>query len=101
MLAYRKIMPVEFLWGFIQFLWLLYDPLNKLSTSGSAFRQGAAGIERVLEVLDLEPTVRDAPDAIDLPRQSRVVELGTSQLRVPPRRGGASRRVGPGGPCQR
>jgi ABC-type multidrug transport system fused ATPase/permease subunit len=75
MLAYRKQMPVEFLWGFIQFLWLLYDPLNKLSTSGSAFRQGAAGIERVLEVLDMEPTVRDAPGAIDLPRKSRVVEL--------------------------
>lgn len=74
-LAYRKVMPVEFLWGFIQFLWLLYDPLNKLSTSGSAFRQGAAGIERVLEVLDLEPTVRDARDAIDLPRRARVVEL--------------------------
>ena len=68
-------LPVEFLIIFMQYLWLLYDPLNKLSTSGSAFRQGAAGIERVLEVLDLEPTVRDAPDAVDLPRQPRVVEL--------------------------
>ena len=68
-------LPIEFLLIFMQFLWLLYDPLNKLSTSGSAFRQGAAGIERVLEVLDLEPTVRDAPDAIDLPRQPRTVEL--------------------------
>ena len=74
-LAYRGDMQVGFLYGFIQFLWLLYDPLNKLSTSGSAFRQGAAGIERVLEVLDLEPTVRDAPDATELPRQQRVVEL--------------------------
>ena len=74
-LAYRNLMPVGFLYGFIQFLWLLYDPLNKLSTSGSAFRQGAAGIERVLEVLDLEPTVRDAQDAIDLPRKPRVLDL--------------------------
>jgi len=74
-LAYRGKMPIEFLWGFIQFLWLLYDPLNKLSTSGSAFRQGAAGIERVLEVLDMEPTVRDAPNAMGLPREPRVVEL--------------------------
>ena len=74
-LAHRHLMPVTFLYGFIQYMWLLYDPLNKLSTSGSAFRQGAAGIERVLEVLDLEPTVRDAPGAIDLPRRPRVVEL--------------------------
>jgi ABC-type multidrug transport system fused ATPase/permease subunit len=74
-LAHRKLMQVGFLYGFIQYMWLLYDPLNKLSTAGSAFRQGAAGIERVLEVLDLEPTVRDAPGAIELPRQPRVVEL--------------------------
>ena len=74
-LAYQDVMPVGFLYGFIQYMWLLYDPLNKLSTAGSAFRQGAAGIERVLEVLDLEPTVRDAPGAIDLPRRPRVVEL--------------------------
>ena len=74
-LAYRGLMQVGFLYGFIQYMWLLYDPLNKLSTSGSAFRQGAAGIERVLEVLDLEPTVRDAPGAIPLPRQPRVVSL--------------------------
>jgi ABC-type multidrug transport system fused ATPase/permease subunit len=74
-LAYRELMPVGFLYGFIQFMWLLYDPLNKLSTSGSSFRQGAAGIERVLEVLDTEPAVRDAPDATDLPVRPRTVEL--------------------------
>src|SRR4051794_30923809 len=68
-------LPIEFLIIFMQYLWLLYDPLNKLSTSGSAFRQGAAGIERVVEVVDLEPTVGGAPGAIDLPRQPRVVDL--------------------------
>ena len=69
-----KLTPA-FLVGFLGWLGLLYDPLNKLSQSSSAFRQGAAGIERVLEVLDLEPAVRDAPGAIDLPRRPRVVEL--------------------------
>jgi ATP-binding cassette subfamily B protein len=74
-LALSRAVPIEFLIVFMQFLWLLYDPLNKLSTSGSAFRQGAAGIERVLEVLDLEPTIRDAPEAVDLPLRPRTVEL--------------------------
>ena len=74
-LIYHKELTPAFLVGFLGWLGLLYDPLNKLSHSGSAFRQGAAGIERVLEVLDAQPTVRDAPDAADLPRQPRVVQL--------------------------
>jgi ABC-type multidrug transport system fused ATPase/permease subunit len=74
-LIYNGRMTPALLVGFLGWMGLLYDPLNKLSQSGSAFRQGAAGIERVLEVLDLEPTVRDAPDAEPLPLKSRVVQL--------------------------
>jgi len=74
-LIYHGRLTPAFLIGFLGWMGLLYDPLNKLTSSGSAFRQGAAGIERVLEVLDLEPTIRDAPGAADLPRQPRVVRL--------------------------
>jgi ATP-binding cassette, subfamily B, bacterial len=74
-LIYHGRLTPAFLIGFLGWMGLLYDPLNKLTSSGSAFRQGAAGIERVLEVLDLEPTVRDAPDAAELPRKPRVVQL--------------------------
>ena len=92
-------LPIEFLIIFMQYLWLLYDPLNKLSTSGSAFRQGAAGIERVLEVLDLEPTIRDAPGAEDLPRRPRVVELDNVSFEYVPGEPvlrDVSAKVGPG-----
>ena len=74
-LIYRNELKPEFLVGFLGWLGLLYEPLNRLSTSGSAFRQGVAGIERVFEVLDQEPTVRDVPGAIDMPRKPRIVEL--------------------------
>ncbi len=68
-------MGVGILMLFISFLNLVYDPLSRLSTSGSDLRRGVAGVQRVFEVLDLEPTIRDAPDAIDLPRQPRVLQL--------------------------
>src|SRR5439155_15784902 len=69
-------LTVGFLWVFLQYvLTQLYDPLQKLSGSGVDLRRGMAGMLRVYEVLDTEPTIRDAPDAIDLPRQSRVLRL--------------------------
>src|SRR5205807_551976 len=67
-------LTVGFLWVFLQYvLTQLYDPLQKLSGSGVDLRRGMAGMLRVYEVLDTEPTVRDAPDAIALPRQPRVL----------------------------
>jgi len=40
-----------------------------------AIQGGVAGAERVFEILDQEDTIRDAPDAISLPRRPRALEL--------------------------
>lgn len=53
----------------------LYGPLNKLSTAGAAIAGGVSGVQRVFEVLDRDPIIKDAPDAISLPKQPRVLEL--------------------------
>lgn len=53
----------------------LYGPLNKLSTAGAAIAGGVAGVERVFEVLDRDPIIKDAPNAMALPKQARVLEL--------------------------
>ncbi|HLL89742.1 MAG TPA: ABC transporter ATP-binding protein [Tepidisphaeraceae bacterium] len=68
-------MTVGKLYVFVAYLQKLYEPLNKLTGSGAAMAQGAAGARRVFEVLDVEPPVRDAPDAIALPRQPRRLTL--------------------------
>jgi ABC-type multidrug transport system fused ATPase/permease subunit len=60
---------------FVQYLGQLYDPLNRLSSSGSTLAGGIAGAQRVFEVLDLSPIIRDAPDSIHLPRQPRVLRF--------------------------
>lgn len=57
------------------FVGQLYDPLNKLSSSAAAIQGGVAGVERVFEVMDRDPVIKDAPNAIALPRQPRLLEL--------------------------
>jgi subfamily B ATP-binding cassette protein MsbA len=63
------------LWIFLFYLTQLYDPLNKLSSSAASVQSGVAGVQRVFEVLDRDPVIRDAPDAVPLSRQARVLEL--------------------------
>jgi ABC-type multidrug transport system fused ATPase/permease subunit len=46
----------------------------------------AIGLDRVFEVLDLEPEVRDAPDAVDLPRPRRSVRFRNVSFRYDPAR---------------
>ena len=68
-------MTAGFLYIFIQYLGKFFAPLNSLSGTGATLQSGAAGIQRVLEILDLEPVIRDAPDAAHLARQPRTLEL--------------------------
>lgn len=60
---------------FITYLGQLYGPLNKLSGSGSSLQGGIAGVQRVFEVLDREPAIKDAPGAIALPLRDRVLQF--------------------------
>jgi ABC-type multidrug transport system fused ATPase/permease subunit len=69
-------MTVGVLTVFVQYLTTqVYDPLYKLSGSGAEMLRGATGMIRVYEILDTPTTVQDAPDAIELPKQPRVLKL--------------------------
>jgi ABC-type multidrug transport system fused ATPase/permease subunit len=48
---------------FLSYLGSLYGPVNALAYTASTLRYSAANADRVLEVLDTPPAVRDAPDA--------------------------------------
>jgi len=60
---------------FLGFLSQMYGPLQKLSGSTTMLAIGIAGCKRVFEVLDRDPIIKDAPDAVSLPKQPRVLEL--------------------------
>jgi ATP-binding cassette subfamily B protein/subfamily B ATP-binding cassette protein MsbA len=57
---------------FIAYLASLYAPLNAITYTASTLRQTAANAERVLEILDTPPDLRDAPDARDVPLRGHV-----------------------------
>jgi len=60
---------------FLVYVNMVYGPLQAVSGSGASIQAGAAGAQRVFEVLDRDPIISDAPDAIHLPRQPRVLAL--------------------------
>jgi subfamily B ATP-binding cassette protein MsbA len=49
--------------SFMTALLLAYQPVKSLANLNASLQEGLAAAQRVFEVLDLEPTIRDAPDA--------------------------------------
>jgi ATP-binding cassette subfamily B protein len=45
---------------------ILIDPINKLVNFGRLYQEGITGFHRFMELLEVEPDIQDAPDAIDL-----------------------------------
>ncbi len=60
---------------FLTYLGMLYDPLCKLTGAGVNLQGGAVSMRRVFEVLDRDAVIREAPDAVALPRQPRTLRL--------------------------
>jgi ABC-type multidrug transport system fused ATPase/permease subunit len=75
-LAWKGSLEVGFIWVFFQYVTTqLYAPLQALSGSETELRRGLAGMNRVYEILDIDPEINDAPGAIHLPRQPRALQL--------------------------
>jgi ABC-type multidrug transport system fused ATPase/permease subunit len=53
--------------AFLSYTTSFYEPLHRLTEVDNMIQQALAAGERIFELLDNEPEVQDAPDAIDLP----------------------------------
>ncbi len=51
------------LFSFITALLLAYQPLKSLANLNASLQEGLAAAQRIFEVLDVEPTIRDQPSA--------------------------------------
>ncbi|MGC2412214.1 MAG: ABC transporter transmembrane domain-containing protein [Stellaceae bacterium] len=49
--------------SFITALLLAYQPVKSLATLNASLQEGLAAAQRIFEILDIEPTIRDRPDA--------------------------------------
>jgi subfamily B ATP-binding cassette protein MsbA len=63
------------LWVFLAYVNQVYAPLQSIGGSGASIQGGIASAQRVFEILDRDPIIQDAPDAVHLPRQPRVLKL--------------------------
>ena len=95
--------------SFITALLLAYQPVKSLATLNASLQEGLAAAQRVFEVLDIEPTIRDRPgahplqiaggkirfDSVRFGYQPGTVALDGVSLTVPA--GGTVALVGPSG----
>jgi subfamily B ATP-binding cassette protein MsbA len=60
---------------FLGYVNQVYGPLQAISGSGASIQGGVASVQRVFDVLDRDPVIKDAPDATHLHRQPRVLRF--------------------------
>jgi ATP-binding cassette subfamily B protein len=61
--------------AFTQYTTSFLEPIQNISTFYGEIQSALAGAERIFVVLDIEPEVREAPDAVDFPEVEGVLEL--------------------------
>ena len=66
--------PGEFM-AFIAAMFLMYQPFKSLTKTYTMLHQGLAGAERVFEILDESPAVKDKPGAKIAPHFDRAIEF--------------------------
>lgn len=52
--------------SFLAALFLMYNPIKRLSQANNEFQQGRAGFERVRQIFDSENPIKDRPDAMEV-----------------------------------
>jgi len=69
-----QLKPGTFL-AFFSYTTMLHQPLIHFVTILNEVLPALVGVERVFEILETEPTVKDAPDALEVPRLRGEVEF--------------------------
>lgn len=74
-LALESRLSLEDLVAFLLYLGSFYQPITALGRINEGLQQALASAERVLEVLDEDPEVVDAPDVVELDRAKGQIEF--------------------------
>jgi len=74
-IALRTGLDIADVVAFLLYLNLFYAPIAMLTRIVEDVQQGLAGTERVFEILDVEPDIKDSPDAKDVGRLSGQIEF--------------------------
>ncbi len=61
--------------SFVFYLQSFFDPIQSLSQLYTTYQAGMAALDKIFELLDEEPEIQDAPDAIELERLRGEIEF--------------------------
>ena len=67
-LVFGRSITAGTLFAFIGYLSNFFDPVQQLSQLYNTFLSATAALDKIMDVLDEEPEIRDKPDAYELPR---------------------------------
>ena len=68
-------MTIGVLASFVFYLQSFFDPIQSLSQLYTTYQAGMAALDKIFELLDEEPDLRDSPDAVELPRVRGEIEF--------------------------
>lgn len=74
-LASKGSIPVDEIVAFILYLNMFYQPVSALGRINEDLQNALAGAERIFEILDAEPDIKDKEQAVELKRIEGKVEL--------------------------
>jgi len=61
--------------AFLGYVALAVNPLNKIGKNYSRYQQALASAERMFEILDTEPEIKESPKAIEMPRINGYIQF--------------------------
>ncbi len=83
-------MPVGFLLTFLLYIQRLSAPVQQLATMYTEIQRAMASGVRIFELIDVEPEIRDLPQATELPAVRGEIKIREGELRLSTRRRGAA-----------
>jgi ATP-binding cassette subfamily B protein len=82
-LVIRGVLDIGTLVAFVSYLFRLYRPLTGLSNIQVSIMTALVSFDRVFEVLDLIPMIKDEPNALDIPRGPATITFDHVSFRYP------------------
>ncbi len=66
---------------FLLYVGILIEPINRFGNFTRLYQEGIAGFDRIMEVLEVEPDIRDADHAVELARVQGSIEFNDVSFR--------------------
>lgn len=71
----KGVLSVGELVTFLGYVALAVKPLNQISRNYTYYEQGLASAARIFEILDIEPEIKEAPSAVEMPPMKGYIEF--------------------------